>query len=544
MNLKILKKITKREILLMIAMLVIGLLLGGVFGRKSQETEESHEHTENVGEETTYTCSMHPQIRQDEPGQCPICAMDLVPVSSVESDDEDIDPDEIQMTESAIALANIQTFRVEKRNAVNEIHLLGKIKADERNKAELTARFNGRIEKLFINFTGQHVTKGQKLATIYSPELITAQKELLEAMKYKDSNPSFYKAARGKLRLWDLTNEQIDNIEQNAEPEIYFDILSPITGTVMKRNVALGDYVNEGTTLFEVIDLSRVWVMFEAYESDLPWIKTGDKIKFTLRSVPGKQFSGTVNYIDPFIDPATRITQVRAEVPNSKKELKPEMFAKGILKSEIAANTNTLIIPKSAVLWTGKRSVVYVKVPDRETPSFLYREVVLGPEAGNFYVIHEGLNEGEEIAVNGVFKIDASAQLAGKTSMMNPEGEKVSSGHDHSMDDGNGDMETTEDHSEHDDQSADLMHEMFEVSGNCGMCKDRIEEAALSLQGVSEAEWSEETKVLHVTFNHSKVKLADIHKKIAAAGHDTKLEKAPDDVYEALPACCLYRDSE
>lgn len=544
MNLKILKKITKRDILLMVAMLVIGLLLGGIFGNKSQEKEESHEHAENVEEETTYTCSMHPQIRQDGPGQCPICAMDLVPVSSVESDDEDIDPDEIQMTESAIALANIQTFRVEKRNAVNEIHLLGKVKADERNKAELTARFNGRIEKLFINFTGQHVTKGQKLATIYSPELITAQKELLEAMKYKESNPSFYKAARGKLRLWDLTNEQIDNIEQNAEPEMYFDILSPITGTVMKRNVALGDYVNEGTTLFEVIDLSRVWVMFEAYESDLPWIKTGDKINFTLRSVPGKQFSGTVNYIDPFIDPATRITQVRVEVPNSEKELKPEMFAKGILESEIAANTNTLIIPKSAVLWTGKRSVVYVKVPDRETPSFLYREVVLGPEAGNFYVIHEGLNEGEEIAVNGVFKIDASAQLAGKTSMMNPEGEKVSVGHDHSMDEGNGDMETTEDHSEHEDQSADLKHEMFEVSGNCGMCKDRIEEAALSLQGVNEAEWSEETKVLHVTFDDSKVKLADIHKKIAEAGHDTELEKAPDDVYEALPACCLYRDSE
>ncbi|MGM0505195.1 MAG: heavy metal-binding domain-containing protein, partial [Bacteroidota bacterium] len=159
MNLKILKKITKRDILLMVAMLVIGLLLGGIFGNKSQEKEESHEHAENVEEETTYTCSMHPQIRQDGPGQCPICAMDLVPVSSVESDDEDIDPDEIQMTESAIALANIQTFRVEKRNAVNEIHLLGKVKADERNKAELTARFNGRIEKLFINFTGQHVTK-------------------------------------------------------------------------------------------------------------------------------------------------------------------------------------------------------------------------------------------------------------------------------------------------------------------------------------------------------------------------------------------------
>jgi Cu(I)/Ag(I) efflux system membrane fusion protein len=189
--------------------------------------------------------------------------------------------------------------------------------------------------------------------------------------------------------------------------------------------------VKEGSALFEVIDLSRVWVMFDAYESDLPWIKPGDKIDFTLLSLPGKNYSGKISYIDPFIDAITRIAQVRIEIANKDKDFKLEMFANGILESNITKNPNELLIPKSAILWTGKRAVVYVKVPDREIPAFLYREIVLGPEAGNFYVVAGGLSEGEIIATNGVFKIDASAQLAGKPSMMNPEGGKISTGHNH-----------------------------------------------------------------------------------------------------------------
>ncbi|MCK4700378.1 MAG: DUF3347 domain-containing protein, partial [Bacteroidales bacterium] len=173
------------------------------------------------------------------------------------------------------------------------------------------------------------------------------------------------------------------------------------------------------------------WVMFDAYESDLPWIKSGDKINFTLLSLPGKNYSGKVSYIDPFIDAITRIAQVRIEIANKDKDFKLEMFANGILESNIAKNPNELLIPKSSILWTGKRAVVYVKVPDREIPSFLYREIVLGPEAGNFYVVANGLSEGEIIATNGVFKIDASAQLAGKPSMMNPEGGKILTGHNH-----------------------------------------------------------------------------------------------------------------
>ncbi len=541
----------KENYKLVIGVLIAGILLGWLFFHSSdnnvqvKETAGVHEeHDPETEETTTWTCSMHPQIKQDKPGDCPICGMDLIPLSSMDSEGDDFDPNEIMMTESAAKLADVQTKKVIKGNPEKMIYMQGKVAVDERNMAELTARFGGRIEKLYVNFTGEKVNKGEKLATIYSPELVTAQRELIEAVAIKESRPAIYNAAKAKLKLWDLNDEQIAQIENQGEPKLYFDVLSPISGTVMKRHVTLGDYVKMGNPLFMVTDLSKVWVMFDAYEDDIPWISKGDKIDFTVQSVPGKTYEAKVSFIDPFINPKTRSVKVRVNINNTAGELKPEMFANGKLYSQVAANSEQLIIPKSSVLWTGKRAVVYVKVPKRENPTFIYREIILGPQAGDYYVVENGLSEGEEIAVNGVFKIDASAQLEGKMSMMNPSGGKVSTGHDHGMDDGNGDMETSEDHSEHENQSADLKHEMFEVSGNCGMCKDRIEEAALSLQGVSEAEWSEETKVLHVTFNHSKVKLADIHKKIAAAGHDTKLEKAPDDVYEALPACCLYRDSE
>jgi len=532
-------KYIKDNYRLVISVLIVGVLIGLVIGksRKQQIHSSHHNHEEHIeAEETVYICSMHPQIKQDKPGLCPICAMDLVQVAAGISEGEHVDPNEIQMTESALALASVQTTIVKKGIPEKNIQLLGKVKADERKISELTARFGGRIEKLFINYKGQRVRKGEKLATIYSPELITAQKELLEAIKYKDSNPSFYKAARTKLKLWDLTEKQIDAIENSGEPKTYFEIFSPISGTVTKRHVAIGDYVKEGSALFEVIDLSKVWVMFDAYESDLPWIKKGDKIDFTIQSVPGKTYSGSVTYIDPFIDAQTRVAQVRVELSNSNQQLKPEMFTSGILKSNIAKNTNELLIPKSAILWTGKRAVVYVKVSGRRTSSFIYREVVLGPEAGSFYMVSEGLSEGEEIATNGVFKIDASAQLAGKPSMMNPEGSKISFGHNH------GDMKTERgnEHAQHDLSDANLKHETFKVSGNCEMCKSTIEVTAKSLSGVNMANWNIKTKELHISFNEEKSSLTDIHKAIAKSGYDTELETAPKGAYDILPPCCQY----
>ena len=335
------------------------------------------------------------------------------------------------MSESAAKLADIQTMLVETGTAEKSIRLQGKIQEDERRISKLTARFGGRIEELFINFTGQNVIKGEKLASIYSPQLVTAQRELLESIVFKESRPALYRAAKGKLKLWDLTDEQIKGIEEKGDPIVYFDILSPISGTVAMRHVAKGDYVKEGNALFKIVDLTKVWALFDAYESDLPWIKLNDIVEYNIQSIPGKSFTGKVAFIDPYLNSKTRVAKVRVEINNNKQEIKPEMFINGIVKSNITSSNDEILIPKSALLWTGKRAVVYVKVQDRENPSFLYREIVLGPEAGKFYVVAEGLSEGEEIAVNGVFKIDAASQLQGLPSMMNPEGGVVSTGHNH-----------------------------------------------------------------------------------------------------------------
>jgi Cu(I)/Ag(I) efflux system membrane fusion protein len=419
---------------------VAGLFFGWLFfhGNSNQTEGTEQASTEASAEKATiWTCSMHPQVRLDHPGKCPICGMDLIPLTEAESEGI-VSPNEIAMSEDAMKIAEIQTVMVKRGYPDKEVSLLGKIKPDERNIAELTARFGGRIEKLMLNFTGQYVRKGQRLAVIYSPELVTAQKELLEAMEYKESNPAFYQAARSKLKLWDLSDAQIEGVEKEGKPQNYFDVLSPISGTVTKRQVSVGDYIKTGSPLFEVIDLSHMWVMFEAYESDLPWISMNDRVNFTVQSLPGETFQGKVTYIDPFIDPQTRVASIRVEVSNSQGRLKPEMFANGVITSRLAGQGKDLMVPKTAVLWTGKRSVVYVKVPDRQQPTFLYREITLGPSAGDFYVVKDGLHEGEEIATNGVFKIDASAQLAGKPSMMNPAGGESGAGKMPGMDMGNG----------------------------------------------------------------------------------------------------------
>lgn len=424
---KIFKNI-KENYILVLVVLITGILIGWLSfhstGYKtsadSVEVHEGHDHENDIA--SIWTCSMHPQIRSDKPGQCPICGMDLIPLNTFSPDENQIDPNALVMTEAAAKLAEIQTMIVQRGVPEKSLYLQGKVQPDERNIAELTARFGGRIENLFINFTGQHVQKGEKLATIYSPELVTAQRELLEAITYKDSRPALYTAAKGKLRLWDLNDEQISAIENLGEPQLYFDITSPITGTITMRHVALGEYVKEGMALFKVVDLSHVWVLFDAYESDLPWIKKGDQAEFTIQSLPGKTYKGKVTFIDPFINASTRVAKVRIELDNQKMEIKPEMFVTGTIQSKIAERSNDLQIPKSSVLWTGKRSVVYVKIPDRVNPTFLYRQITLGPEAGNFYVVADGLSEGEEIATNGTFKIDAAAQLQGLPSMMNPDG--------------------------------------------------------------------------------------------------------------------------
>jgi Cu(I)/Ag(I) efflux system membrane fusion protein len=400
-----------------------GIFIGWLFFHSPHKVEEKQQTTVQTSKTTIWTCAMHPQIRMSAPGKCPICGMELIPL--IQDSAAAIDPNAIHLTKEAAEMANVLTSVVTTQKPVKEVRLYGKVQADERLLQSQVAQISGRIEKLTVNFTGEAVRKGQRLALIYSPELVTAQQELLEAAKTKQSQPEIYQAAKEKLRQWKLTESQIEAIENSGTVQNDIEVVSNTNGIVIARRVNIGDYISQGTVLFDVADLSQIWVMFDAYESDLPFLETGDKLTFTVQALPGINFTGNIGFIDPVIDPVTRVAKVRVEINNESGRLKPEMFATGIVKANLSEYRNKMIISRSAVLWTGKRSIVYVKQPGTDEPVFKIREIELGPRLGNSYVVLSGLNEGEEIVTQGTFSVDASAQLAGKPSMMNPEGGKT-----------------------------------------------------------------------------------------------------------------------
>lgn len=402
-----------------ILILILGcVFFGGVIGwslRSGDHQEEnlSHSHPES----TEYTCSMHPQIRQNEPGSCPLCGMALIPVESTQSDAGTAH--QLKLTPEAVALSNISTTQVTSGIHHPQIALNGKVQVDETRISNISANYSGRIDQLLVTFTGHTVKKGDRLATIYSPELVSAQKELMEARKIKDQNPALYQAARNKLSQWRLTSTQIDQLEESETLQSSFDIISEVSGVVTQRNISVGDFVNKGTVLFEIMDLQKVWVLLDVYENDLSSIQLGDKIVFKANAYPGQTFEGTVSFIDPLLDPQSRTLKIRAEASNPGLLLKPEMFVTALLESGVQGDQESLTIPKSAVLWTGENSVVYVQVGDREHPAFEMREVDLGAAFDDRITVRSGLNRGEEVVSNGAFAVDAAAQLSGHYSMMN-----------------------------------------------------------------------------------------------------------------------------
>lgn len=406
--------ILKSKYLRYALVLIVGLFFGWLFFHSSTKTEAKNEHAEH-DKNTIWTCSMHPQIRKTEPGKCPLCNMDLIPLIT---NTTSIDSDAIQLSQEALQLANVLTSVVGKQKPVKEIRLYGKVQANEKLAQTLTAHISGRIEQLMVNYTGETVNKGQTLALVYSPELITAQQELFEAAKSKANQAEIYEAAKDKLRQWKLSDTQIAGIEKSGVIKNNFPITANTSGIVINKRVNSGDYINQGTVLFEIANLSQVWVVFDAYENDLMFLKKGDKVLFTVQAIAGKTFSGTISFIDPVLNPATRTAKVRVEMNNASGDLKPEMFATAFVQSNIKDIPNALIIPSSAVLWTGKRSIVYVKQTTTKEPTFKLREIELGAQVGNGYIVENGLKEGEEIITQGAFNVDAAAQLEGKPSMM------------------------------------------------------------------------------------------------------------------------------
>ena len=414
-----------KKYLIYIAILAGGLLLGYVFFGTSNEGNSNTTEIPENSESQMWTCSMHPQIMQPEPGDCPICGMDLIPA---ESGGEGLALNEIRMTNNAMALANIQTVIVgsTEGSEENTLSLSGKIVPNEEANAVQASYFEGRIEKLNVNFTGEEIRKGQLLATIYAPALVAAQQELLTAASMKESQPALYKAVRNKLKLWKLSDTQINQIETSGKVRDNFPIYATVSGTVSEKMAEEGDYVKQGQPLVKVSNLATVWAMFDAYENQISQLKEGQKITVTTNAYPNKEFEATVSFIDPSLNTQSRTVSVRASLNNKEGLFKPGMFVTSKVHLTKSSNNATeVIVPATAVLWTGTRSLVYVKTRPNE-PIFEMREVSLGAKNGDKYLITDGLQNGDEVVVNGTFTVDAAAQLQGKKSMMNTE---VENGH-------------------------------------------------------------------------------------------------------------------
>jgi Cu(I)/Ag(I) efflux system membrane fusion protein len=390
---------------------------------------------EGSGEAQVWTCSMHPQVRQDGPGDCPLCGMDLIPLQTGNS----TDPAVLTMTEAAVAMARVRTVVVgnAKMNMGEDagagevggatIKLTGRLAPDERTAAVEVSEFGGRVERLFVSFAGEQVRAGQRIATVYSPDLVFAQEELLQAKKFADVNPELVAAARAKLRNLKVTDGQIAALESSGEVLRNFPVFADRSGTILATKAEVGEYVKAGGALYTYTNLSKLWALFDAYEQDLARISVGDKVSFSVASRPGETYNARVTFIDPAIDPKTRTAAVRVEVSNRDGRLKPEMFVEGAVKVEgrrgvkggQQSEPTELVVPRSAVLWTGERSVAYVELPDMEVPTYEFREITVGERVGKGYRITSGLAAGDRVVVDGAFQIDASAQLNNKASMMN-----------------------------------------------------------------------------------------------------------------------------
>ncbi len=277
--------------------------------------------------QSLWTCAMHPQIQLPQPGTCPICGMELIPVEGTEMA---MDNSRVSMTEHAAALAHVQTMVAgSMKGAPERLVLSGKIRENEEANAIQASYFDGRLEHLYVNTTGENVQVGQRVATIYSPELVAAQQELLSSRALESSQPALYEAVRNKLKFWKLSEEQIRTIESSGKVQEYFPVYATVSGTVTGKMVQEGDYVKKGQPLFKIAGLATVWAVFDAYENQLPFLKRGQEVLITSEAYPNEQMTGTITFINPVMDTSSRTVEVRAVLQNKSGKLKPGMFVKG-----------------------------------------------------------------------------------------------------------------------------------------------------------------------------------------------------------------------
>ncbi len=364
-----------------------------------------------------WVAPMDPTYIRNEPGKSPM-GMDLVPVYEEEGEEKEptstirIDP--VTMQNMGVRLAEVK-----RKPLVKYIRTFGNIITDKTKLYEVNTKFRGWIEKLYVQFEGEVVRKGQPLFDIYSPELVTAQEEYLLALQqYNNLSSSEYpsvsegakrllEASRTRLRYWDLSDEQIEQIQRTGKPRKTLTVHSPASGVVVIQKATEGRYFKPGKRMYKIADLSTVWVDVDIYEYELPWVREGMPAEMELPYIPGKRFHGKVVYIYPYLEPKTRTAKLRLEFPNPRYQLKLDMYATVYLTS--TPSQNTLVIPQEAVIDSGMRQVVFVA---RGKGKFEPREVKLGLEGNeNEFQVLEGLKEGEEIVISAQFLLDSESRL-------------------------------------------------------------------------------------------------------------------------------------
>jgi len=419
-----------KKIAIPLIFLLIAAAAGGgwyLWQQKSAKTSTGKDAKVAQGKQL-YTCSMHPFIIKDKPGTCPICGMELIkkidgaagsgPMTAEQKQQAEM-IGHVSLSPTQRVMANVATIEVRRQDLNKEINAVGIVQFDQSRQAKVTAWIGGRIDRLFVDTVGSWVSKSKPVAEVYSPDLVATQQEYLLAVKSRDqlknspiasisqNGDGLVQSAKQRLLLFGVREKQIAELEKAGKPNIRLPIYTPLSGIVIEKMVQQGQYVNTGDQLFNIADLSNVWVEVEVYENEFPNVHMGQRVEIRSQSFPGKSFSGKVSYIYPFLDPKTRTVKARVEMPNPGMKLKPDMFVNAIIKVPLGS---AIVVPVTAVLDTGTRQVVWV---ESSPGMFEPRDVKVGQQTDDKIQIISGINPGDKVAVSGGYLIDSESQLKG-----------------------------------------------------------------------------------------------------------------------------------
>ena len=374
----------------------------GVVGEGAPVSTTGSGATAQAGtQKTQYHCPMHPNYTSDRPGDCPICGMKLVK-SEEQTTGHSMPAGAVSITPEMQQAIGVRTDTVARRMMTKEIRAVGKVVYDERRIASVNTKVGGWIDKLYVDYTGKPVAKGEALFSIYSPDLVSAQEEYLTAAK---TGGELASSAKDRLKLWDISDAQIQEITRTGKAVRALIISAPMDGFIVEKNILAGKYVQPGEELYKIASISTVWVEASIYEYELPFVKVGQKTQVALTYNPDEPFPGRVSYIYPYLDPQTRTATVRIELSNSKRRLLPEMYANVMLTKDLGEK---LTVPEDAIMDTGERQVAFIAHPDGY---FVPKEVKVGARSGGYYEVVSGLEPGDVVVTSANFLIDAESRL-------------------------------------------------------------------------------------------------------------------------------------